>query len=56
LQSLKDSGGVAVVRCQRVVKLDIFGWKAELHGGRTITYDKCLIATGKHFMLNEIRF
>ncbi|XP_046450087.1 apoptosis-inducing factor 1, mitochondrial-like isoform X2 [Daphnia pulex] len=42
----KDNGGVAVVRGHRVVKLDIVGRKAELDDGRTITYDKCLIATG----------
>ncbi len=45
----KENGGVAVVRGHRVVKLDIVGRKAELDDGRTITYDKCLIATGKYF-------
>jgi NADH dehydrogenase FAD-containing subunit len=49
----KDTGGVAFVRVHRV-KLDIVGRKAELDDGRTITYDKCVIATGKHFMPNEI--
>lgn len=42
----KENGGVSVVRGHRVVKLDIVGRKAELDDGRTITYDKCLIATG----------
>ena len=52
----KENGGVAVVRGHRVVKLDIVGRKAELDDGRTITYDKCLIATGKHLTLNLINF
>ncbi|XP_057367402.1 apoptosis-inducing factor 1, mitochondrial-like isoform X2 [Daphnia carinata] len=42
----KENGGVSVVRGHRVVKLDIVGRKAELDDGRSITYDKCLIATG----------
>lgn len=51
----KENGGVSVVRGHRVVKLDIVGRKAELDDGRTITYDKCLIATGKFslFSLSE---
>jgi hypothetical protein len=28
--------------------------KAKLNDGGTITYDECVIATGKHFMPNEI--
>ncbi len=42
----KENGGVAVVRGHRVVKLDIVGRKAVLDNGLTVTYDKCLIATG----------
>jgi NADH dehydrogenase FAD-containing subunit len=43
------------VRVHRAVKLDIVGRQAALDDGRTITYDKCVIATGsKHFMPNEI--
>lgn len=42
----KENGGVAVVRGRKVVKLDISGRKALLDNGMTVTYDKCLIATG----------
>jgi hypothetical protein len=31
------------------------GRKAKLNDGGTITYDKCVIATGKHFIPKEIR-
>lgn len=43
----KENGGVAVVRGHRVTKLDITGRKAVLDNGMTVSYDKCLIATGK---------
>jgi NADPH-dependent 2,4-dienoyl-CoA reductase/sulfur reductase-like enzyme len=43
----KENGGVAVVTGHRVVKLDIPNRKAHLDNGMTVTYDKCLIATGK---------
>lgn len=42
----KENGGVAVLRGHRVVKLDIPARKAVLDNGLTVTYDKCLIATG----------
>jgi len=42
----KENGGVAVVRGHKVVKLDVVGRKALLDNGMTVTYDKCLIATG----------
>lgn len=45
----KENGGVAVVRGHKVVKLDIPNRKAVLDNGLTITYDKCLIATGNPF-------
>ena len=43
----KENGGVAVVRGHKVVKLDVVERKAVLDNGMEITYDKCLIATGK---------
>ena len=42
----KENGGVAVVRGHRVVKLDIVGLFAVLDTELTVTYYKCLIATG----------
>ena len=38
---------MAVVTGHRVVKLDIPNRKAHLDNGMAVTYDKCLIATGK---------
>ncbi len=42
------------VRIHSTVKLDMVDRKAKLNDGGTITYDECVIATGKHFMPNEI--
>merc|ERR1712127_260621 len=42
----KENGGVAVLRGHRVVKLDVESRRATLDNGLTISYDKCLIATG----------
>ena len=42
----KENGGVAVVRGHKVVKLDVVERKAVLDNGMTVTYEKCLIATG----------
>jgi NADPH-dependent 2,4-dienoyl-CoA reductase/sulfur reductase-like enzyme len=41
------NGGVAVARGWAVRKLDAFEKKAILEDGYEITYEKCLIATGK---------
>ena len=49
----KENGGVAVVRGHRVVKLDVEARRAILDNGLTISYDKCLIATGT-FLINQL--
>lgn len=41
------NGGVAVARGWTAKKLDVFEKKAILEDGYEITYEKCLIATGK---------
>lgn len=41
------NGGVAVARGWTVSKLDVLNKKAYLEDGYEISYDKCLIATGK---------
>ncbi|CAG2100741.1 unnamed protein product [Medioppia subpectinata] len=41
-----ETGGVAVLKNQSVVKLDATERKAYLANGQTVSYDKCLIATG----------
>ena len=48
----RENGGVAVVRGHRVVKLDVEGRRAFLDNGLTISYDKCLIATGQ-YLINQ---
>lgn len=41
------NGGVAIAHGWTVKKLDVFERKAILEDGYEITYEKCLIATGK---------
>jgi programmed cell death 8 (apoptosis-inducing factor) len=45
------NGGVAVARGWNVKKLDVFERKAILEDGYEITYEKCLIATGKKYVM-----
>lgn len=51
----KENGGVAVVRGHKIVKLDVVERKAILDNGMEITYDKCLIATGKYIASERIQ-
>lgn len=47
-----EHGGVAVARGRRVVKIDPEAHTAWLDDGKTIKYDKCLIATGLFMILS----
>lgn len=42
-----ENGGVALIQGYQVTKLDVVEKKAIIDGNIEITYDKCLIATGK---------
>lgn len=42
-----EHGGVALISGHRVVKLDLATQTAYLDDGRSLKYQKCLIATGK---------
>ena len=52
----RENGGVAVVRGHRVVKLDVAQKHAILDNGMTVSYEKCLIATGLYLFLNHTTF
>lgn len=44
-----EHGGVSIITGHRVVKLDLEAQIAYLDDGRSLKYQKCLIATGKNF-------
>lgn len=52
----RENGGVAVVRGHRVSKIDPQSKKATLDSLQEITYDKCLIATGRVWRFLPILF
>lgn len=51
-----DKGGVAVATGWKVTKLDVVNKTAILDDDHEITYDKCLIATGKLIVNKKTKF
>jgi programmed cell death 8 (apoptosis-inducing factor) len=50
----RDSGGVCLIRGQRVAKIDCEGQTIFLENGQSLKYDKCLIATGGESMTHPV--
>lgn len=47
-----ENGGIAVARGWTIKKLDVINKKAILEDDTEITYEKCLLATGRQINLN----